>query len=102
VSEAILYICTLIWKPGTTAEQLHAFSAWLDTLQDEIPVLLEYRHGPDLTLEDGNADYGVVALLRSEEEVAVYLAHPAHASRLADLVDPILASRQTVQIRISP
>lgn len=95
----IRHIVILRWADGTPSEAVAALSEVLAGLPEQIPVLQGYWYGPDLGLREGNADYGIVAELGSEQDWRAYLEHPAHLDVIASHIAPIVAERAAVQIR---
>ncbi|WP_234820654.1 Dabb family protein [Mycolicibacterium goodii] len=89
------------WHADVKAEQIDAFSDALTQLPSQIPALLAYRFGPDLGLREGNADFAVVALLRTPQDVHAYLDHPTHVEVIQRYTGTMATSRSAVQFTIS-
>jgi hypothetical protein len=96
----IIHVVTFQWTADTTDSAVAALSDALDRLATTIPELRGYRHGPDLGLRDGNADYAVVAVLDQPEDLKAYLDHPEHLRIVGAFVSPILRGRQAVQFTV--
>lgn len=96
----IVHVVTFRWLPGTDPNAVAAVSAALDTLAATVPELISYRHGPDLRIRDGNADYAVVAVVARPADVHAYLDHQDHVRVVAELISPIVQSRQALQFSV--
>jgi hypothetical protein len=93
----VRHVATFTFVGGTTEEQIANVTAGLAGLPDEIPEIEAFAFGPDAGLNDGNADYSVVADFASIDAYLAYRDHPAHQAVLADRIKPILAARAAVQ-----
>lgn len=93
----IMHAVSFRWREDVTSEQIDAFTTALSALPEQIPALVSYRFGPDLGLREGNADYAVVAVVRSPEDVTAYLGHPAHLNVVGHYTRVMAASRSAVQ-----
>jgi Stress responsive A/B Barrel Domain len=98
----IMNVTTFKWLPGTTDDQVAALTRALDTFAALVPQLRSYRHGPNLRLRPGTVDYAVVSTLDAAEDLACYLDHPEHLRIGAEILKPMLESRQAVQMEFSP
>ncbi len=96
----IMHIVTFSWREGTTAAQVTELADALDALVPLVPQLRSYRHGPDLRLREGNADYAVAATLETPQQLPDYLDHPEHLRIVRDILTPMLGSRQAIQIEV--
>jgi hypothetical protein len=94
----ILSVVTFRWHETVTSDQVTAMASALDALVATQPQVIEYRHGPDLGLRPGNADYAIVAGARTVEELQSYLDEPEHQRIVHDLLAPLISSRQSLQI----
>ena len=95
-----MHLVAFTWQDGVTAEQVEEVSSALSKMRGHIPQIRGYLHGPDLGLRAGNGDYGVCALLDTEEDVSAYLDNPEHLRVLQQVIVPIRAHRLAVQIRV--
>lgn len=95
-----MHLVTFSWRPEVTNDDVIAVNEGLSSLPDQIPELRSYRFGPDLGLREGNADYAVAAVLDSPDTLPAYLDHPEHRRIVTELITPLLAARQAVQIEI--
>lgn len=93
----VTHIVIFSWRPGTSDEQVRAFSEALDRLADMRKDSVSLRHGRDLALRDGNGDYALVATFADKAGWDAYQADPAHKDFVRDFVTPIQASRLTIQ-----
>ncbi len=96
----IMHIVTFSWREGTTDDQVTELTHALDALAPLVPELRSYRHGRDMRLRDSNADYAVVATLDTPEQLPDYLEHPEHVRIVREILTPMLAQRQAVQIAV--
>jgi len=69
-------------------------------LPSAIPEISRYQHGPDAGINQGNADYVVVADFSSIEKYLTYRDHPVHRRLIADVLAPLIASRSAVQYHL--
>jgi hypothetical protein len=93
----VRHVVLFTWAEGTNPDQLEALRAGLSTLPGIIPQIADYRFGDDLGMNEGNADFAVVADFASPEDYLVYRDHPDHRQLIADLVAPIVARRVAIQ-----
>lgn len=100
LDRVLMHLATFSWRDAVTNDDVLAVIEGLTSLPGQIPELLSYNFGPDLGLRDGNADFAVAAVLDSPEALLTYLEHPAHVRVLAELIAPLVATRQAVQIEL--
>jgi hypothetical protein len=55
------HVALFRWKPEATAEDISKVEAALHQLPAKIPCIQSYRFGRDLGIQDGNADFALVA-----------------------------------------
>jgi Stress responsive A/B Barrel Domain len=91
------HIALFRWKPEATAEDVSKVEAALHQLPAKIPCIQSYRFGRDLGVQDGNADFALVADFSDEESLATYANHPDHLSVIQTLIRPIMAQRDAIQ-----
>lgn len=85
------------WKPEATAEDVSKVEAALHQLPGKIPCIQSYRFGRDLGVQDGNADFALVADFTDEAGLATYANHPEHQAVLQKTIQPITAQRDAIQ-----
>ncbi len=96
------HVAVFSWAPGTSADDVEAFSAALAGLPALIPEIREYRFGPDAGLGlSANGDFAVVADFDSDDGYQAYASHAAHQDVIVRLLRPILGTRLSVQFRFS-
>jgi hypothetical protein len=61
----------------------------------------DYRFGPDLGVNEGNADFVVVADFDSLDDYLVYCDHPDHRAVVNETIRPLLADRTAVQYQLA-
>jgi hypothetical protein len=98
----ILHVATFTLRDDVTTTQLDAIDAALAALPARIAALRSYSHGRDLGLRSGNGDYAVVALVDDADGLAGYLDHPEHVRAVQTYVQPLVVTRQAVQIGTVP
>ena len=88
------------WADDVDDDHVAAVAAGLDELPAQIPEIVEYRHGPDVGINDGNFDYVVVGDFASADDYVVYRDHPVHRSFIERLIVGRVADRASVQYEI--
>ena len=91
------HVALFRWKPETTAEDVSKLEAALHRLPATIPCIKSYRFGRDLGVQDGNADFALVADFTDQEGLTTYANHPDHQAVIQELIGPILAQREAIQ-----
>ena len=91
------HVALFRFKPETTAEDVSKLEAALRKLPEKIPCIQNYRFGRDLGLQDGNADFAVVADFTDEDGLTTYANSPDHQAVIANLVRPITERRDAIQ-----
>jgi hypothetical protein len=85
---------------GTTDEQVQALADGLDGMPKAVGVMLDYRHGRDLGINEASYDYAVVGDFATVDDYLTYRDHPDHRALIRDLVTPIVAERFSVQFSL--
>lgn len=96
----IRHLAVFRFRPGATAAQVDELARRLRELPALVPTIRRYDVGADLGLRDGNADFAVVAEFDDADGFLAYVAHPAHQAVIADCIEPIVASRTSVQLAV--
>lgn len=94
------HIVLIRFNDDASDQQIAALAAGLDTLPGAIHQIRSYQHGRDADVRPGSWDYGLVAEFDSAADLAAYLDHADHRAVVNDLLDPISATRASVQIPI--
>jgi hypothetical protein len=97
----ILHLVSFRWKEDVSSNDVAHLSEELAVFRQKVDCLVGYHFGPDLGLRQGNADYGIAAVVASPEALVEYLEHPAHHELVGQVIGPMTASRQAVQIEIA-
>ena len=97
----ILHLVNFRWKEDVSPEDVAHLCEELASFRQEVDCLVGYHFGPDLGLRQGNADFGIAALVASSEALDSYLEHPAHHELVGKVLGPMIASRQAVQIEVA-
>ena len=93
----IRHVALFTWKPSTTAADVSKVEEALHQLPTRIACIQAYRFGRDLGVQDGNADFALVADFVDEQALQVYAEHPDHQQVLANLIRPITERRTAIQ-----
>lgn len=96
---SLRHIVLIQFNETASDEKVAAFAAGLDALPGRIAQIRSYEHGPDADVRSASWDYGLVATFDSAEDFTTYLEHPDHQALVRDLLEPISATRASVQIR---
>lgn len=91
------HVALFRWKPETTEEDVSKVEAALRLLPAKIPCIQSYRFGRDLGVQDGNADFGLVADFVDEDGLETYANHPEHRAVIVNLIRPITERREAIQ-----
>jgi Stress responsive A/B Barrel Domain len=91
------HVALFRWKEEATAEDVSKVEAALRQLPGKIPCIQSYRFGRDLGVQDGNADFCLVADFSDEEGLRTYAEHPEHQAVINELIRPITARREAIQ-----
>jgi stress responsive alpha/beta barrel protein len=93
----VRHIALFRWKPGTTAADVLRVEEGLRPLPSQIPCIRSYRFGRDLGIQEGNADFAVVADFEDEDALRTYAEHPVHVAVLTERIRPLVQSREAIQ-----
>jgi len=96
----IRHVAALTFIDAVTDEQIRAIEDALTNLPSHVPELRAYSFGRDLSIDDRNAHFVVVADVDSIEAYRAYRDNPEHQRVLAELIRPVLASRTAVQYEV--
>ena len=96
----IRHVVVISWKPEATAQQKQQASNGLATLPPLMSGLRNYVFGPDLGINDGNADFAIVADFDDADSYLAYRDHPAHVEVVKRSIAPIAERRTAVQFEL--
>ena len=96
----ILHLVTFRWKEVVSQKDVAHLCEELAAFRQKVDCLAGYDFGPDLKLRQGNADFGILALVASPEALIEYLEHPAHHELVGKVLGPMIAVREAVQIEV--
>ena len=88
------------WTPDATDEQKRAVASELGKLPGVIDVIRGYSLGPDAGINPANCDFALVADFDDMDGYLVYRDHPVHRKVVEDYINPVAASRASVQYKI--
>jgi hypothetical protein len=91
------HVALFRWKADATAADVSRVEAALRDLPGKIPCIQSYRFGRDLGLQEGNADFALVADFADEDGLKTYSDHPEHQTVLRELIRPIMERRDAIQ-----
>ena len=84
------------FKESASSEEISAFSNGLSAMVPKIAVIVNYEHGPDLGVNEGNFDYVVTADFADINGYTTYRDHPEHKDVIAR-TSHVIADRAAVQ-----
>lgn len=93
----IRHVSLLTFAPGTSEATIDEIAAALRRLPALIPELRDYRVGPDLGIDGGNATFVVIADVDDEAGYLAYRDHPEHVAVAREHILPVLAARTAAQ-----
>ena len=85
------------WNDDVSTADIEAMGTALDALVPTVAEVVDYRHGADLGISEGNFDYVIVGEYASVEDYVVYRDHPEHQRIIAELIKPHVKARAAVQ-----
>jgi hypothetical protein len=97
---AVRHVVLFRFADGATGEQVQALAVGLDRMPRAVGVMLDYRHGRDLGVNEGTYDYAVVGDFATVDDYRTYRDHPEHRALIRDLVTPIVAERASMQFEL--
>lgn len=76
----IKHVVLMRFKPEVTQETIDGIEAELRHIQGQLPGLLEFSMGPNVSKESVNKGFthGFVMTFASAEDLQIYLPHPDH------------------------
>ena len=93
----IRHVVMFRWNDDVDGDHVDATGAALSELAASLPEILEYRHGRDLGINDGNFDYVVVADFSTSDDYVTYRDHPDHQALIGEYFSGRVAERAAVQ-----
>jgi Stress responsive A/B Barrel Domain len=96
----IRHVSLLTFVDTASDDQIAAIERALHDLPERLPIRA-YAIGRDLALNEGNADFAVVADFDDIGDYFTYRDDREHQRILTELIRPILASRTAVQYEVS-
>ena len=93
----VRHVALFNWKPETTAADVSKVEEALHQLPTKIACIQSYRYGRDLGVQEGNADFALVADFIDEQALETYANHPDHQAVLSSLIRPITERRVAIQ-----
>ncbi len=96
----IRHVVVITWRDDATAEQRQQARDELATLPPLMRGLANYTLGPDIGINQGNADLAIVADFDDAQAYQAYRDHPVHVEIVGRSITPIAAQRRAVQFEI--
>ena len=93
----IRHIVVFRWTPEATQEQKQRVAAELARLPALVPSIRAFRVGPDMGINEGNFDFGVVADFDDAGGYVTYRDHPEHRKIVEEFIRPIRGQRAAIQ-----
>ncbi len=84
------------FKESASPEDISAFSNGLTEMVPKIDVIMNYEHGSDLGVNEGNFDYVVTADFADANSYVTYRDHPEHKDVIAR-TSHVIEDRAAVQ-----
>lgn len=97
----IRHVVLFRFRPGTAPADLEAIVEGLARLPDAIAQIAAYHFGRDLAINEGNADFVVVADFADVDDYLTYRDHPQHRALIAERIAPHVESRTAVQFALA-
>lgn len=94
----IRHLVLFTWTDDTTPEHIAAVEDGLRELEGRMTILLRYSFGPDIEINEGNADYTVLAEFASLDDYLAYRNDEFHQDLIASTIAPRVAARTAVQM----
>ncbi|MEM1436233.1 MAG: Dabb family protein [Pseudomonadota bacterium] len=89
--------CVLLtFKDRITHDQISHLSSELARLR-ALPMVSDYRFGPDAGLAEGNADFAIIADFPDVAAYEAYAADPTHQAVLSTTIRPLISERTALQ-----
>ncbi len=96
----ILHVALFQWQTWVSEADVASLTTALEDMAAELPMLHEYRCGPNLRVRPSPADYAVIALVDDEAALAAYLDSPEHARVYESHLARMIESRQAAQLTV--
>jgi hypothetical protein len=96
----VRHVVMFRWREGVAATQVDELCEALSALPEAVGTIAQYSFGPDLGINDGNADFVVVADFATREDYLVYRDHPEHRRVITEMILPAITERVAVQVAL--
>ena len=93
------HIVLMKWHKGIPEQAVEEISSALDKLHAKTSLLLDYRHGIDLGIGDGNWDYAVIATFSNKKHYEIFRDDPEHRELIEKFILPWRSKRAAIQIK---
>lgn len=99
-TNGVRHVVMFRWRPGVTSDEIEALRSALAGLPAAVDSIASYEFGTDLGINEGNADFVVVAGFASEADYLTYRDHPDHRRVITEIILPLITERVAVQFRV--
>lgn len=97
----IVHSVAFTWGDNLPDGHLSTVARELTALREHLgPTILDYRYGPDLSLSEGTADFGIVATFANEDDWRTYDQDALHNRIRAEVFRPYVTQRSVFQIEV--
>ena len=93
------HIVLMKWHKEISEQAVEEISSALDRLHAKTSLLLDYRHGIDLGIGEGNWDYAVIATFANKKHYEIFRDDPEHRELIEKLILPWRSKRAAIQIK---
>ena len=93
------HIVLMKWHKEISEQAVEEISSALDRLHAKTSLLLDYRHGIDLGIGEGNWDYAVIATFANKKHYEIFRDDPEHRELIEKLILPWRFKLAAIQIK---
>lgn len=97
----ILHVALFHWQAWVSEPDVDALTAELEHMAAELPVLRQYRCGPNVRVRPSPADYVVIAVVDDAQALEAYLDSPAHARVYETHLARMIETREAAQLSVT-
>jgi hypothetical protein len=96
----IRHVVLFQWKPEATDEQKRFVATALAALPTLVPSIRAFALGSDAGINEGNADFVVIADFDDEAGYLAYRDDPDHRAIVTKHLGPLVANRIAIQFQL--
>ena len=90
IATMFIHVFLFQWKPEVTSADQQKAAAWILSLKDKIPGILEASYGANTSPRSSGYTHGGVMKFADQAGFEAYFAHPAHDELVAWLMPLLL------------